>query len=697
MLAVKNTSSNNGKKTKAEAAPKTGATPSVDHTKPHVQLNLLWHSLATHVNNVQTKLTVGTPNDEYEQEADNVADKVMRMPADAANEKIEDPPTIQSKPIHVPAVQRLCAECEEELGQGGKPTVQKKASGFSTATPVSASVNSTINSPGAGSPLNDSVRSRIEPVLGADLSSVRVHSGAQAQDASRSLNAKSFTNQNNIFLGRGQSSSDIQLMAHETTHTLQQGALPQIAGGSSTIQRKPSAEPETESEAGTGAAGAGRAVARRDCDNNESNPIIWFEHNSTTLRSSGGINSVVHLMLAIRRAQAHITAAGPTARVYLYGYASEEGGEVHNATLAQQRADTIKSLMASAGIASANLHATGLGEDTSMGARPLNRRVEICPTPSIEYIDMPPETITPDVPKCSHPTTATSLTQFAFLVRCLEGILSATHGPVGILRTLRELYYGGARFDSAACGDSESGTITRLNLTAPALMTALRGSKVTAGVDVGHIFTGLEGMLCPRRRTSAAWYAPSVNMSNEDFLTWGGDIGSAAAGRLRGYNDSGWVFKTAPPWSNYFLTSGSLASREDLLGDIDAFVMRANIKGVPCASTKDTRMPSPSTPISRLFLEFYGAPPGMASGLTSTDRFKCFAEAAGGSVSGTSITNILALVSRYAPQVYSFAHLFYLGMRKHHLFTISLGDIARLLRYAEQITRRFFNWIERNL
>jgi len=695
MLAVKNTS-NNGEKAKVRPAPAKRVRPAIGHIKPEVQLNPLWYNLATHVNAVQAKLTVGAPNDEYEQEADNVADQVMRMPAGTATDQTEDPPTIQGKSAQMSVVQRLCAECEEELGQGGKPRVQKKANGSSTATPISASVNSTINSPGAGAPLHNSIKSRIEPVLGADLSSVRVHSGAQAQNASHNLNAKAFTHQNNIFLGRGQSPLDLQLMTHEATHTLQQGALPQMAASKPNIQRR-AASAGTEAEASARSAGSGTPIARRNCDNNESNPVIWFEHNSTRLRSSGGINSVVHLMLAIRRAQTHIAAAGSTAKIYLYGYASEEGGEAYNMTLSQQRADTIKSLMEAAGIASENIHATGLGEDVSMEPRPLNRRVEICPTPSIQYINMPAETVTGDAVDCSHPARATSLTRFSFLVRCLEGLLSSTHGPVGILRTLRELYYGGARFDSAACGDSESGTISRLNKTAPALMTALRGSKVTAGVDVGHIFTGLEAMLCPRRRTSAAWYAPSVNMSNEDFLTWGGDIGSAAAGRLQGYNDSGWVFKTAPPWSRYFLTPNSLASREDLLGDIDAFVMRANLKGVPCAGTKDTRMPSPSTPISRLFLEFYGAPPGMASGLTSTDRFRCFAQATGGAVSGTSITNKPTLITRYAPQVFSFAHLFYLGMRKSRIFTMSSLDIAILLNYARQITRRFFDWIERNL
>jgi hypothetical protein len=186
-------------------------------------------------------------------------------------------------------------------------------------------------------------------------------------------------------------------------------------------------------------------------------------------------------------------------------------------------------------------------------------------------------------------------------------------------------------------------------------------------------------------------------MSNEDLLTWGGDIGSAAAGRLQGYNDSGWLFKSDPPWSTYFLTAGSLASREDLLGDIDAFVMRANLTGLACASTKDTRMPSPGAPISAMLLEFYGAPPGMASGLTAADRFRCFAQAAGASLSGTSITNKAALVTRYKPQVYSFAQMFYLGMSKWHLLTWDSPDTMKLIAYSEEITEEFFDWVEGNL
>ena len=50
---------------------------------------------------IQAKLTVGRPDDSYEQEADRVADAVMRMPE--------------------PQVQRQCAECEEEERLQTKP------------------------------------------------------------------------------------------------------------------------------------------------------------------------------------------------------------------------------------------------------------------------------------------------------------------------------------------------------------------------------------------------------------------------------------------------------------------------------------------------------------------------------------------------------------------------------------------------
>lgn len=60
----------------------------------------------------QPKLTINQPNDPYEQEADAVAEKVMRMPAPKA-----EPAFFQPSPVIVSPVQRKCAACEEEEKQ----------------------------------------------------------------------------------------------------------------------------------------------------------------------------------------------------------------------------------------------------------------------------------------------------------------------------------------------------------------------------------------------------------------------------------------------------------------------------------------------------------------------------------------------------------------------------------------------------
>jgi len=67
----------------------------------------------------------------------------------------------------------------------------------------------------------------MEGHLGVELSHVRVHSDKGAAQASQRIGARAFTYQSDIFLGAGESPSDIELMAHEVTHVAQQGAAQQ--------------------------------------------------------------------------------------------------------------------------------------------------------------------------------------------------------------------------------------------------------------------------------------------------------------------------------------------------------------------------------------------------------------------------------------------------------------------------------------
>jgi len=166
---------------------------------------------------IQTKLTIGSPDDPYEREADRVAERVMRSPINASHEPVKISST-QNKTSLNSSIQRECTSCNDD-----DEVIQKKSDATSSNNSIS-NVQNLISSPGTGKPLSEPVRNRIEPVLGADLSNVRVHSNQRAQQAASDIQAKAFTNKNNIYLGRNQSSEDVSLMAHEATHTVQQSS-----------------------------------------------------------------------------------------------------------------------------------------------------------------------------------------------------------------------------------------------------------------------------------------------------------------------------------------------------------------------------------------------------------------------------------------------------------------------------------------
>ncbi|TAL46291.1 MAG: DUF4157 domain-containing protein, partial [Chitinophagaceae bacterium] len=171
----------------------------------------------------QAKLTVGTPDDPYEKEADVMADKVMRMPGQNF-------------------VQRKCAECEKEeeeklrrkpLSDSITPFIQTKSN---SETTVPDSVSTSIqNSKGNGSSFDRGIQYFMESRFGADFSSIKIHTGSESIQMNRELNAKAFTKGNDIYFNEGQyqphSSNGKQLLAHELTHTIQQG--------NETVKRKP--------------------------------------------------------------------------------------------------------------------------------------------------------------------------------------------------------------------------------------------------------------------------------------------------------------------------------------------------------------------------------------------------------------------------------------------------------------------------
>jgi hypothetical protein len=185
---------------------------------------------------IQPKLTVGAASDPYEQQADAMAERVMRMPAPAKENSF-------FSPANTAAVQRKCASCEEE------EKVQRKVAGGSNAQAAPPVVHEVLNS-GGGKPLDAAARSFMEPRFNSDFSRVRIHDDTQAARSAEAIRAHAYTSGNQVVFNSGQynpaTTPGRKLLAHELTHVLQQNA---------SISRKPTAGLVEEPEEGIGIGG----------------------------------------------------------------------------------------------------------------------------------------------------------------------------------------------------------------------------------------------------------------------------------------------------------------------------------------------------------------------------------------------------------------------------------------------------------
>jgi hypothetical protein len=129
-------------------------------------------------------------------------------------------------------LQRKCA-CGDACGISGscedctrrKLTMQRSASGQAEPQGVGPIVRDVLNSP--GQPLDSSTNAFMESRFGHDFSRVRVHTDEQAARSARAVRAQAYTVGQDIVFGAGQyaahSVAGKHLLAHELTHTIQQG------------------------------------------------------------------------------------------------------------------------------------------------------------------------------------------------------------------------------------------------------------------------------------------------------------------------------------------------------------------------------------------------------------------------------------------------------------------------------------------
>jgi hypothetical protein len=168
-----------------------------------------------------SRISIYSPvaGDEYEQQADLISERVMRMPEPQ---------------------QRSCAggsgyaECEtkqphRQQGAVEIESTQSSDVGNLKAPPV---VHGVLRSP--GQPLEPATRDFMEPRFGHDFSRIRIHADPEAAKASAALGAAAFTVGHHIAFARERfrpgTAHGRRLMAHELTHAIQQAATsPHIA------------------------------------------------------------------------------------------------------------------------------------------------------------------------------------------------------------------------------------------------------------------------------------------------------------------------------------------------------------------------------------------------------------------------------------------------------------------------------------
>ncbi len=175
---------------------------------------------------VQRKLSIGASNDAYEVEADRVADKVVGM-SDSQVSPVQQTGSL---------VQRKCSACghkdeiqKKPIASTISPIIQRNTSGNKGGTASKALTQQINSSKGGGHKMDTNTQNFMETRFGSDFSGVRIHTGTEAVQMSHELNAKAFTVGNDVYFNEGMyspnTSSGKHLLAHELTHTIQQGGI----------------------------------------------------------------------------------------------------------------------------------------------------------------------------------------------------------------------------------------------------------------------------------------------------------------------------------------------------------------------------------------------------------------------------------------------------------------------------------------
>ncbi len=161
-------------------------------------------------------------------------EEVQEMDEEPAQAKAQEgEPMLKEEPVQKQEeVQEMDEEPAQAKAQEGEPMLkEEKGSHNKDILPgVPLGVEKLLKtSKGKGGPLPEGVRNQMESSFGAEFSEVQIHTDGIASSMSKQLGALAFAHGKDIYFNTGKfdpnSKKGRQLLAHELTHTIQQGAV----------------------------------------------------------------------------------------------------------------------------------------------------------------------------------------------------------------------------------------------------------------------------------------------------------------------------------------------------------------------------------------------------------------------------------------------------------------------------------------
>jgi len=634
--------------------------------------------------NIQTKLTINKPGDQYEQEADLVADQIMRMPEPRMAGGSGNISKNQQ-----PKIQRMCKQCEEEL------KTKARTDGAPQVTPqVQAGIHRLT---GRGQRLSDHSRYFFESRFGKRFTDVRVHHDTHANRLAESVNARAFTQGNNIVFAHNQFQPETtvgrRLLAHELTHVLQ-------------------------NQTGT--------LRREANPRNTTLDLCFVPIGRFHLGRVGGVHAVlnIHGTRGLTRVEVdpaqHQGVGDPAAVAEGPGRVAGFHSHVVNSNSARQQGTcqtlTVTQTQADAAIAAASRYeeldvvyeAPGMGPNSNsfgewvLQAAGISTSGITVPDGALGwgwYQDNPGERSRPPMVArthrgiaavCNQPhTSATTIAALIDLIRNAETqLISCGVNDVGErINIIRGIFYGSPWSRDYGTGQSShirnamfnvySGTDQpQYPLECMDCGTALaigesQDIRERSGrrVDVGHLLIGLDA----RRSIIATTLSQPVGqVTGLEASTWAGDLGGGAAqlamARVRNASRRASTY-FRPNEATYSDYGGSI----NLEGDVAGYAVAAG-----SASPGDA--PPVSIPVGSTIadaLDAYFNPAG-STPAGWDNRCRVFITAMGGSFNSTgTLTNRSTVLDYLAEQIHDFGCWYMVNFqRQHHGMNASTLEAA---------------------